>query len=474
MHLNALKYTAWSNFKSILTGIIDSVAPRKKVRIKQRTEQWMTSSILDKIRLRDNISHLIKKDNHDVSFSHFASLRNSIQKEIKKAKINYFKNKLDENMGEPRILWKYLKNLGYSAKSNSKAKIVLNIDGSLQPDTLSVCKHINTFFTSVANVLTNKLPLVSNEYGVGSDTFERFYPSKGVESINFELKHVDNDFIFGELSKLNIHKAVGLDDIAPRFLRDGATHLSPIIAHIVNLSIGSSTVPHDLKLAKVIPLFKKNSRLEVGNYRPVSLLSTISKILEKSIYVQLDHYLSTNKLLYEFQSGFRPGFSTETCLIFLTDYIRSQLDEGKYVGMLLLDVQKAFDSVNHEILCHKLEAMGIKSAWFKSYLSNRRQLVQVDGIQSDLMQLSCGVPQGSLLGPLLYLIYSNDMVTSVKNLLLLYADDSVIISADKNPDVVARDLGLDLDSCNTWLINNKLSLHVDKTELILFGSRIHP
>ena len=150
--------------------------------------------------------------------------------------------------------------------------------------------------------------------------------------------------------------------------------------------------------------------------------------------------------------------------MFLTDYIRSQLYQGKYVGMLL-DVQKAFDSVNHDILCNKLEAMGVKSAWFKSYLTNRQQLVSVDGVQSELMKLSWGIPQWAclaLLGPLLYLCYSNDMVTSVKKKLLLYADDSVIIYCDKNADVVASELSLDLKSCNNCLINNNLSLHVGK------------
>ena len=141
------------------------------------------------------------------------------------------------------------------------------------------------------------------------------------------------------------------------------------------------------------------------------------------------------------------------------------------MGMLLLDVQKAFDSVNHEILCSKLEAMGIDPSWFKSYLSNRQQLVSIDGINSSLKQLSCGVPQGSLLGPLLYLCYSNDMETSVHNMLLLYADDSVIISSHTDPEVISRSLSSDLKSCNNWLISNKLSLHVGKTECILFGTK---
>ena len=138
--------------------------------------------------------------------------------------------------------------------------------------------------------------------------------------------------------------------------------------------------------------------------------------------------------------------------------------------MLLLDVQKAFDSVSHTILCKKLELMGINPGWFKSYLSNRQQLVSVDGVTSDFQKITCGVPQGSLLGPLLYLCYCNDMVTSVQNKLLLYADDSVILVSNKDPGVVSHELSKDLESCNNWLIDNQLSLHLGKTECTLFGS----
>ena len=139
----------------------------------------------------------------------------------------------------------------------------------------------------------------------------------------------------------------------------------------------------------------------------------MSKILEKCVYIQLEKYLDENQLLYQYQSGFRPSFSTETCLIYLTDYVKSEISKGNYVGMLLFDVQKAFDSVNHEILCSKLKRMGINPSWIKSYLSNWQQHVSVDGISSEFQNITCGVPQGSLLGPLLYLCYSNDMACSV-------------------------------------------------------------
>jgi hypothetical protein len=373
-------------------------------------------------------------------------------------------------MNQPKKLWNILRNLGYNTKSNSKAKIVLSVNGTLKSDTLSVCNEINNFFTTIAQVLTNKLPVPSNLFSVVSEKFRSYYHGR-VSPGEFSLSEVEIDFIYEELTHLNVDKAVGLDDIAPGFLRDGADKLAPLIAHIVNLSIRSSTVPDDLKHAKVIPLFKKNSRLEVSNYRPISLLSITSKVLEKCVYVQVYDYLTSKNLIYQYQSGFRSGHSMDTCLIYLTDYIRSQLSERKYVGMCLLDVQKAFDSVNHTILCQKLETMGIDYAWFESYLSNRQQLVCIEGNKSDLKEVPCGVPQGSLLGPLLYLCYSNDMVTSVQNKLLLYADDSVIIASDSDPDVVAHSLSKDLKACNDWLIDNQLSLHPGKTELILFGTK---
>ena len=139
--------------------------------------------------------------------------------------------------------------------------------------------------------------------------------------------------------------------------------------------------------------------------------------------------------------------------------------------MVALDVQKTFDCVNHEILCKKLELMGVDHHWFKSYLSSRSQIVSINSICSTSRTIQCGVPQGSLLGPLLYLCYCNDMSISVESKLLLYADDSIIMYSDKDPNIISQKLASELESCNTWLIENKLSLHMGKCESILFGSK---
>ena len=183
-------------------------------------------------------------------------------------------------------------------------------------------------------------------------------------------------------------------------------------------------------------------------------------------------HFKDNKLLYEFQSGFRQSYSTDTCLINLMDHIKMLISKGNYVGMVLLDLQKAFDTVDHEILCNKLESMGINfTKWFKSYLGGRQQIVIANETKSDPGMVSCGVPQGSILGPLLFLCYVNDMPISVKCKLLLYADDSALLVSGSDPQSIANILSNELESCRKWLMDNKLSLHLGKTESILFGSK---
>ena len=245
---------------------------------------------------------------------------------------------------------------------------------------------------------------------------------------------------------------------------------SPIT--IIDLSIRSQVFPDEMEVAKVKPLYKKKNRLEVGNYRPVSILSVASKILEKAVFVQLSRYLTENNILYQFQSGFRGKYSVDTCLIYLQDHIQNQISSGLFTGMVLLDIQKVFYSVNHSFTCKKLTALGVKSTkWFQSYLNCRSQIVYVNGTDSISMAFTYGVPQGSILGPILFLCYVNDMPNCVDCMLLQYADDSVLIVSDKDPLTIGQQVNKNLGCCNKWLIDNKLSLHMGKTELIVFGTK---
>ena len=396
-----------------------------------------------------------------------------VQREIKRAKSEYFKEKIEENKNNPKKLWQSIKEIGLKSKSG-EAKLCLNIDDVICHDPKTISDSFVSFFTNVASSLVAKLPACRNIYSVSSECFKSFYSSRNMNKSQFVLKPVSEDFIYKELTCLNPSKSTGLDEIPARFIKDGAYVLKIPITFIVNLSITSGEVPEGMKIARVKPLYKKNSPLDVGNYRPVSILSIVSKILERSVHLQLSNFLSENNLLFEFQSGFRDKYSTDTCLIHLLDHIRDSNSKGLFTGMVMLDLQKAFDTVDHSILCKKLEVLGVSSvAWFKSYLSDRKQYVCVSGATSSPGFVSCGVPQGSILGPLLFLIYVNDMSLSIDDdcKLILYADDSAILFSHNCVDYISKKLGKVLESCSDWLVDNKLSLHLGKTECMLFGPK---
>jgi len=466
--------SAWSIFRNLFISVLDEVAPIRELRVKTHTEPWITSDILELIKYRDHLSYMYKKTGSKHFYSEFCKYRNRTQRAVKEAKTTYFESKIEEYKNSPKSLWKQFKNLGYSSKQKENSNIVLKIDNENNHDPNVVANHFNNFFTTVASSLVSKLPPAPKVYDCTTQIFKNFYRKVCRSNTYFELTPVGEDFVLKELENLNPCKSTGLDGIPPRFLRDGACILKKPVTFLVNLSIVSGIVPDDMKMARVCPIHKKNSRLDVGNYRPVSILVVVSKILEKSVYSQLEKYLVKNDLLYSFQSGFRSSYSTETCLIHLFDHIKTQSSKGLYTGMIMLDLQKAFDTVDHSILCNKLQTMGIKSIkWFKSYLTERKQKVKVYDVESNFQTVTCGVPQGSILGPLLFLCYVNDMSTSISSdcKLLLYADDSTILFSHRNPEVISKKLGKELQSCSQWLVDNKLSLHLGKTECILFGSK---
>ena len=193
--------------------------------------------------------------------------------------------------------------------------------------------------------------------------------------------------------------------------------------------------------------------------------------MQQAIYVQVDAHCKSHGITYPLQSGFRRNYSTDSCLIQIHDFIRTEIANGNYVGMMLLDVQKAFDSVNHQMLCKKIELAGIDNTWFKSYLEGRKQVVSVNDTTSSKMTINCGVPQGSLLGPWCYLLYSNDIASCVKCTLVLYADDTILLTSHKNVTTVTENLSEAARNCYHWLSNNFLSMHMGKTEVIFFSSK---
>ena len=228
-------------------------------------------------------------------------------------------------------------------------------------------------------------------------------------------------------------------------------------------------------MAKVSPVFKAGERNDPNNYRPISILSTISRVFEKLVYEQIYNYLTKNNLLDSRQSGFRSLLSTVTALLDLTNQWCFNIDRGLVSGILFVDFKKAFDTVDHQLLLTKLEYIGIRGhalEWFKSYLESRFQIVFTNGVLSDKAILRCGVPQGSILGPLLFLIYTNDLITIADYATVrMYADDTNMTFTACSIPELQHDINIDLQFLQNWLIANRLTLNVLKTEFMLVGSR---
>ena len=275
------------------------------------------------------------------------------------------------------------------------------------------------------------------------------------------------------INSLDNGKASGPYSIPTEFLKIIKQNICFPLKEIINMSFATGSYPDKLKMAKVIPVYKnKGDQLLVSNYRPISLLSNINKIFEKLVYSRLYSFLNLHNCIYELQFGFRTNHSTNHALFSLTEEIRKALDSNNFACGIFIDLQKAFDTVDHQILLRKLEHYGIRGIandWFKSYLLNRQQFVSINGFDSKKQNIKLGVPQGSVLGPLLFLIYINDLHQSVKfSTTHHFADDTNLLIIDKTIKQIQKKINIDLKLLCGWLKANKISLNASKTELIIF------
>ena len=276
------------------------------------------------------------------------------------------------------------------------------------------------------------------------------------------------------IDALKTGKSIGPNSIPIKLLKILSPRISAPLSLIINESFLSGVFPEKMQLAKVIPLFKKGCPMTVSNYRPISLLSVFSKISEKLMYKRLYNFLEFFKILYNLQFGFRASHSINHALISLTESIKNTLDDKKFGCAIFLDLQKAFDTVNHQILLNKLQHYGIRGTalqWLKSYLGCRSQYVSVNGHNSSHLSVSCGVPQGSVLGPLLFLLYINNLPNSSRKLsFYLFADDTNIYFESSSVKQLQKVVNKELKHVKKWLDANKLALNVSKTNFIIFHS----
>ena len=302
----------------------------------------------------------------------------------------------------------------------------LKINNTVEHDANSILEGFKNYYSTLAENLVNMLPKAPNKYSI--NTVIKYYEHM-IQGYHFNLASISKNSVLTILKSTQVSKAAGLDGLSGRFLKDGAKFLAKPISDLCNLSINSEKFPDSCKVAKLRPLYKKGSLTQPCNYRPISLLPLISKVIEKVIHDQTSTFLNSKQLLYTYQSGFRKKHSTDFCLSYLNAKILKGFDKDLMTGMILIDLQKAFDTIDHDVLLQSFYALGFSKHtinWFQSHLSKRLFLVNLGNIFSQPAPVSCGIPQDSILGPLLFLLRISNMSQAVKCDLFLYADDTCV------------------------------------------------
>ena len=454
----------WKTWKNNFLSVLNTLAPIKQIRVRDKSYPWITSDIRRLMTRRDMCLKKAIKSKCNVIWSDYRRLRNEVNSVLRRSKCSFFRNEISRCSNDPKSMWKCLKML--LPKQNMACLDFIQCNGIDVKGNFDIANTFNNYFVDLNKTDNNTCIMNSAELDSTTECNSRDL---------FDFTLIDDDVILRELSRLDESKSVGLDGIAAKPLKIAKESVVTSIKDLVNQSLNEGTFITEWKSAKVIPLHKKGDVNDVKNYRPISVLSAASKIVERIVHKQFYDYLLKHSILSKAQFGFRPGHSTGAALASLTHPWHCAIDIGHIVCAIYVDLRRAFDTVQIYILLCKLRSVGCSEKvlrWFKSYLCERSQNVSFNDVLSDMRNTFAGVPQGSILGPLLFLIMINDLPNVLKNCkLTMYADDTTLYLCGKDQVELQNKMQEDLDRVGVWLKCNKLNLNIDKTNFMIIGTK---
>lgn len=459
---------AFNNFHDIFCLFYKLNFPMRRLKIKYQTVplKWITKGIkkscLSKRYLKSKY-HKNRTYENKLKYNKYAKILNKCINMSKKQTSNDFIYKAKNRC---RATWKLIKNKPESRDSQYIEAI--NLDGIILDETDQIAAAFNNHFINTTNIdITN-----SKNYGMIN--------IKNIGNTIF-LEPCTTNEIAKIIASLNNTRAVGYDDLSTHIIKACADILSPIIAHLINTSFFAEEYPEKLKFSIVKPIYKNNNKQDLNNYRPVTLIPIISKVFERAMYNRIVSFLNKYNIISTEQNGFQRGKSTALACYQLTKSITENIDKRIPVTAMFFDMSKAFDFVKHDILLKKCEIYGIRGKalnWLQSYLSGRQQCVEILGVNKDnevvkyksnYMDNRFGVPQGSILGPLLFLLYINDLPAVIEHKCVLFADDiSLIVTKDSKDELYEDKINAAVEPILNWLKENNLCVNITKTKYIRF------
>nr|CAI5818761.1 unnamed protein product [Callosobruchus analis] len=393
-------------------------------------------------------------------------LKKIVNKDVKLEKRNYYRKLINNSSNSSKTLWRLVNSL---SNRNSKSNLINEIEyeGSSYKEPLEIA---NIFGKYLSAVIKEK---IINHFTTLSDSCTT--SSRSSSSSMFFSPVIQEDVV-NVISSLPNKKCTGPDDIPLSIIKENVDVITPVLTDIINLSVIQGVFPSTLKLASVILIHKKGDPCNVENYRSIALLSIFSKIIEKTISIKIECFLQVNNILADCQYGFRAGLSTEANTIDCIQHIYDMIDVGDYTVAIFFDLSRAFDTVTSKFVSDKLQAMGIRdpiNSWLTSYLDNRKVYVKICDAKSEEFELSSGTPQGSVLGPLIFLLFINDLpdhLTVGKP--FLYADDTCIIVSASSKDELTSKIDITIKEFLSWCQKNRLLINSGKTILIEFHNKM--